>query len=153
MVEKLELSVLKKVLLLVLSYAIKCPQYKGLMMWSLRVLVRIILEGQLWLSRKSVMTMNSYSLLLIQTLLWCTKLVAAPCLGDRNELRTEHQSFKCASKCCWRKLGDKKTWDNLYCSQVQGYDIHAWNVLFCVDCTQVLVISWVLPVFFPKLPE
>ena len=69
MVEKLELSVLKKVLLLVLSYAIKCPQYKGLMMWSLRVLVRIILEGQLWLSRKSVMTMNSYSLLLIQTLL------------------------------------------------------------------------------------
>ena len=67
---------------------------------------------------------------LINSLRWCGKVVNGPLLGATNKLRSESLSSKYSRKCYCRILDEKKSWNSLYFSQLQSYEIHAKNILF-----------------------
>ena len=97
------------------------------------MLVSIILEGYSQVYRRSVMVMNKSMLRLIYPLCWCENYSTNLAWG--LEIKYYHNTEVinmqgCVSGGCWVI---KKTWNALYFSHIQGYDIHGRNVLFFMD--------------------
>ena len=90
------------------------------------------------MSRKSVMIINDYPLILIYPLIWCAKVVNAPCLGDRIKQISEHWSIKYSSKCNWIILGEKKTYRVMIVITSTLYFV--W-----LSISQFIVLSWSFP--------